>query len=398
MSIFVFLCGLLLFSVVYGQTLEDIIHQHPRIKTLEEKLKAYRQKVEFESSLPDPVVSVSVKDIQLFYRPFDLGLEPMQAVELKIQQFLPIPEKRNTKKQIVLKMKDAYYYSLLEEKQALLFELYKTAYRLWETEEKLKIIQEYKSVAEDIIKLTNTLYAVGKASQSEVFDSQYFYSKLLQDEINLKKRKNKLLSSFRYLGVQNLTVPVSEPEQLKELSSYLSSIPSSPTYKKAEEELKTSTLKLKLAELGYKPDFAVFAGYSYRQEYPDFVSVGVSFNIPVWKKYRQDRAVLEANHKKTQAEHRLEEVKRRLTYSIEDTYYSAQASVENYRILKKLMLPQSQAVYRSLVSEYQVGKKDVFELLKSIKQILYTRIKIAEEKANYSIYIKRLEKLTGELR
>ncbi|MDQ7055036.1 MAG: TolC family protein [Persephonella sp.] len=196
----------LLLHIVALASIEEIIHNHPEIKAIDRKLKSLKQREIYELSLPDPIFSISVKDVQLFYRPFDRNLEPMQSVELKFLQPYILYSKREKRSQIVKSRYRSEYYTLLEKKQELIFQLYQVAYRMWEVKEKLKIIKEYKKVAHDLISLTTTLYSVGKTSQSEVFDAQFFLTQLQRKEIVLRNRLKRLKSRIRYFSDKEIEI------------------------------------------------------------------------------------------------------------------------------------------------------------------------------------------------
>ncbi|SNZ08044.1 Outer membrane protein TolC [Persephonella hydrogeniphila] len=396
---FIIFSFLLLHIVAFSQSIEEIIENHPKIRAIQEKLKSYENRAIYEKSLPDPVLSISVKDIHFSYQPFDRGLEPMQAVEIGISQFFPLPKKREKREQIFLKKKDALYYKLISEKQQLMYSLYTTLYKIWEIQEKLKIIDEYKKLAKDLIKLTDTLYSVGKVSQSEVFDIQYFYSNLIEREIFLKGKKDELLATLLYFSKKKIDIKPELPADIESLDSLIKKASkNNPYLLSIKEKIKLEDYKIKLAKLDYKPDFRFFGSYSYRDGFRDYISVGVSFNIPLWKKNRQDKKVIEQLYLKQETEKIYTDAVQKIKSEIQESFYKAVSHKEVYHLLKDTMLVQTEAVYGSIISEYQVGKKNIFDVIKAINQILSVKMKIIEEITGYNIAVKDIERLTGEIR
>jgi len=396
---FIIFSVLLLHVVAFGVEIEEIIKNHPEIKAIDRELKSLRQKEIYQLSLPDPIFSIAVKDVQLFYRPFDRNLEPMQSIELKLLQSYPLYSKREKKSQIVKSKYRSRYYALLEKKQELMFQLYQAAYRMWEVEEKLKIVKEYKKVAQDLISLTTTLYSVGKASQSEVFDAQFFLTQLQRKEIILRNRLKKIKSRIRYFSDRKVKISPEKPEKITELKTLIdTALKNNPAIQRRFQLVKLQKEKVSLAKLEYRPDFAFFGAYSYRKGYRDYISVGLSFNLPVWKKNKQDRAVLQNVLLKEKEENQLKAVVREIKTQLEESYYDALSSYESYQLLKDIMSQISHSVYESILSEYQVGRKNIFDVLKAINQILTVKNKIIEETASYNIAVKKIEKLTGEIK
>ena len=396
---FIIFLFLILHFVAFGVTVDQIIQSHPKIKAIQKKIRSYEKMAEYEKSLSDPVISLSIKDIQLFYRPFDRDIEPMQALEIGVSQYFPLKEKRKKRAEIFYLKKDAYYCKLIDEKQKYIYQIYKKVYRIWEVEQKLKVISEYKKLAKDLIKLTDTLYSVGKVSQSEVFDARYFYSQLLEKEIYLRRKKETLFSQLTYFTDKNINIAPEKPEKLKDLKTLLRKAEKqNPLICYFRKRLKESKAKVELAKLDYKPDFRFFSSYSFRDGYRDYISVGLSFNIPVWRKRRQDIKVLKEIYLKEKEFYQLKDVQRKIMADLQDSYYRAISHYETYKLLQDVMMRQTKSVFESVISEYQVGKKNIFDVIKAINQILNVKIRSIEEISEYNIAIKDIQRLTGEIR
>lgn len=398
MGLIIFLF-LILQIVAYGVTVEQIINNHPEIKAIQKKIQSYQQRAAYEKSLPDPVVSFSIKDVQLFYRPFDRDIEPMQAFEVGISQYFPLKIKREKKAEIFYIKKDAYLCRLLNQKQEYVYQVYKKAYKIWEIQQKLNVISEFKKLAKDLMKLTDTLYSVGKVSQSEVFDVQYFYSQLLEKEIFLKRKKEILFSQLTYFTGKDIQLTPEKPEKLQDLKTFLKKAEDhNPLICYFKQRLKESKTRVELARLEYKPDFRFFGSYSFRDGYRDYVSVGLSFNIPVWRKSRQDVKLLEEISLKEKQNHQLKSIKKKVKSDLQAVYYKAVSHYETYNLLQDVMIHQTKAVFDSIISEYQVGEKNIFDVIKAINQILNVKIRTIEEISEYNIALKDIQRLTGEIR
>ena len=396
---FIIFSFLILQFVAFGVTVDQIIQNHPKIKAIQKKLQSYEKKAEYERSLPDPVVSLSIKDIQFFYRPFDRDIEPMQVFEIGFSQYFPLKVKREKKAEIFYLKKNAHYCKLINEKQEYVYQVYKKAYKIWELEQKLKVISEYKKLAKDLIKLTNTLYSVGKVSQSEVFDAQYFYSQLLEKEIYLKRKKDNLFSQLKYYTYRDLEITPEKPEKLGNLKILIKKAKKqNPLICYFKQKLKEGKARIELAKLDYKPDFRFFSSYSFRDGYRDYISVGLSFNIPLWRKGRQDIKILEEIYLKEKEFHELKDIQKKVATDLQDSYHRAISHYEIYTLLKNVMMHQTKSVYESVISEYQVGEKNIFDVIKAINQILSVKIRSIEEISEYNIAVKDIQRLTGEIR
>lgn len=397
--VFIIFSILILQFVAYGTTIDQIIQNHPKIKAIQKKIQAYQKKAEYEKSLPDPVISLSVKDIHFSYRPFDRGIEPMQAFEIGISQYFPLKSKREKRAEIFYLKKDAYYCKLINEKQTIIYQIYQKVYKIWEVEQKLKVISEYKKLAKDLIKLTDTLYSVGRVSQSEVFDAQYFYSQLIERETFLKRKKQILFSQLEYFTEEKIQVSPVKPVKLKDIRSLVKKAKEqNPLICYFKQRLQESTAQIELAKLDYRPDLRFFGSYSLRDSYRDYISIGVSFNLPLWRKTRQDIKVLEKISLKEKEISELKNIQKKVLSQLKESYYKAVSHYEIYSLLENVMMHQTKSVYESVISEYQVGEKNIFDVLKAINQILSVKIRSIEEISEYNIALKDIQRLTGEIR
>ncbi|WP_457624647.1 TolC family protein [Persephonella sp.] len=398
MRFFVFFF-LLLHSVALSMDVEEIISNHPSVLELQHRLEALKKKEIYVSKLPDPVLSLSITDIQLFYRPFGRSLEPMQAIQFTIFQMYIPDKKRKIKSDTVRFKYSAEYYRLLSKVLDLKYQLYSQFYRLWEVKEKLRLIKQYRKISQDIISLTNTLYSVGKVSQAEVFDAQFFYSQLRQREIILEGMEKEIKSRLGYFSDRLPEIKIVEPFRPEPPDTFVERAEKQSPYIIAiGKEIKEQNSRLLLAREEYTPDFGLSGTYAYRQGFNDYISLGISFNLPFWSKSRIDSKILQQVYLKKSLKEKYRDRLKKIRSQINSSYYRLLSSYSSYSLLKDVVKTQAEAVYESLVSEYQVGEKNIFDLLKSLNQILAVKEKIIEETAVFNINLKNIQRLTGELK
>jgi len=211
-----------------------------------------------------------------------------------------------------------------------------------------------------------------------------------------------ILANIKYytgFEVNNISINPEEPKDLTGISYFITiAKENNQELLKIRKQIEEKEISLKLAKLDYKPDFNFFALYSYRQEFRDYVSFGVSFNLPVWKKYRQDRKVLEVGLLKAKEEKIYDDTFNKIKSRIEDSFYKAKSAYESYQIFKDYLTPQTKKVYESILSEYEVGTKNIFDVLKALNQILSVKLKTIEKISEFNIAYKDIQRLTGEMK
>ena len=403
MRYLILLLALITFS--YGETVQDLIkiaqEKNPELKAIQEKLKSYQYKKQFEGSLDDPIVSININDIQLFNEPFNRTIEPMQNIMFGFSQKIPYSGKLDLKKEIVQKIYDSTYYQLLSKELKIKRDIYNLSYSIWDIQEKLKIIDQYKQIVEQTIDLSNTLYAVGKSTQGDVLNAQVYYTQLLEKEIflkNLKKQKLAQLKKVVNESVENVEISPSKPEQILNLTFLEQKLEqNNPEIYSIKKMIEKEDSAFKLAKKDYYPDFKMFFNYAYRQSFYDYISFGVAFNIPLWKKKRQDNKVLEVKYKKLSVQKQLEDKILSLKSKLEEQFYKCQSSKETYDLFKNLLETQTEKNFEAVVSEYEVGKKNMLDVLNAIKQILAVKFKKIDEIYQFNVSLTNIKELTGEL-
>ncbi len=396
---------LVFIGISYGETVQELINianeKNPELQSIQNQLKSYQAKEKFEGSLDDPVVSISINDIQLFNQPFNRTIEPMQNIMFGFSQKVPYSGKLDLKQEIVKKLYDSTYYKLKATELKIKRDIYNLSYSIWDIQEKLKIINKYKDIVEQTIKLSNTLYAVGKSTQGDVLNAQVYYTQLLEKEIflkHLKEQKLALLKKVVNAEVKEVSIKPEEPEIISNLSFLSKKLeeqnPELMSIKKLVEKENSS---LKLAKKDYYPDFKRFFNYAYRQFFYDYISFGVAFNIPLWKKKRQDNKVLEFNYKKLSVKKQFENRLNELNGKLEEEFYKCLSSQETYSLFKNLLELQTEKNFEAVISEYEVGKKNMLDVLNAIKQILAVKLKKIDEIYNFNVSLTNIKELTGEL-
>ncbi len=394
---------LLLAGSLFAQTVDELIktayEKNPKLKSIEERLKAIKERAIFESSLTDPMFSISVNDIQ-FDVPFKRDIEPMQTVMFSVAQLIPYKGKLSLKKNIQLKIYDKTYYKLLSEGLKIEYQIKVLSYEYWFLKESLKIIDEYKKVVQEVINISDTLYSVGKATQSDVLNSHIYLTELIEEEIYIKNRMNVIKARLEKLlnsKVKKIEVKLPIPREITNLKLLKEEIiQENPELKAIEKEIEKNVVQLKLAKKDYYPDFKPFLSYAYRYNFSDYISFGVSFNLPVWKKKRQDKKVLEVEYIKLSNEKLYRDKLNELFSLLEESFFECKNAYETYILLDQTLLKQALESFSSVISEYKVGKRDMLTVLNSLKKIIGVEKMKLKEVFLWNKYYAQIERITGK--
>ncbi len=396
---------LFLFTTSYSisKEIKDIIllveKNNPQLKVINERLKIYKWKKEYKTSLPDLKGSIAINDIQIFYKPFDRNIEPMQSFSFGLYQTFPFHEKLKLQGDIVdaeFSIEEAVF---LEKKQEILKKAYKTLYKIWLYREKLKLIKEFKQLAESVIKLSNITYSVGKSSQSDILNSQIYYTLLKKKEISLKKDLETEKENLFYIAGKKINIPDFKirEEKLLPLDFYLKKLEKSPSFIKIKKYIKKQKYKIKFSKVLKYPDFTVYGNYFYRAGFNDYVSLGISFTLPFLNKKKYDAKILLEKVNLYVLRQKEQDTIFSLKKEIKTAYIKAKQANDTLAVLN-LLLKQAEKSFETVLSEFKVGKKNMVDVLFSLKQILSIKEEILEEKEKFLSALVQIKSILGELK
>jgi len=391
----------ILFSVglVQAQSIHQLIDQsikkHPSLQTIQYRLSAMDERIEESQNFSNPDLSLTINDIQ-FDNPTDRGLEPMQYNAINVKQKFPWFGKLDARKTFTQAQKSVILDSYEAAKIALAEEIRITAYTIKELEERIRIVNRYKTVAKQNIDLYTAYASTENKSHTSSMSASLMLSKTKiraeRYKAILKSQKAKL----KYL-VQGNVSTVSDILQIKRpksLGSYLSKLQNNPNYHMKLSEKNVADANKAIQDLSVTPDPYVKVGYFNRTEYPDYASVTVGISLPL---YGSEKLNAEAARKEVLAAQSASlDYKYSLESEINIMYVKLTEAYQIYKIIQNESLPQLEHMFELSQSNIQNGG-DLFAYTNLLEQKLALEEQRISIKAEYLRTQARLKSLTGEL-
>ncbi len=266
-----------------NQLIEQSIEKHPSLQAIEHRLSAMNERIEASQNFSNPDISFTVNNIH-FDDPSNRSIEPMQYEAVNFKQKFPWFGKLDARKTYTLAQKDVIMDSYDTAKVKLAEEIRMTAYTVKELEARIAIVNKYKSVANQNIKLY-TSYA---STQTKSHTSSMSASLLLSKIKIRAQRYNAILKSqkarLNYL-VQGKVKSLSDRLKVtvpKSLGTYLTKLENNPAYRMKLSQESVASANKTIQELSTNPDPYVKMGYFHRAEFEDFASITVGFSYPLY--------------------------------------------------------------------------------------------------------------------
>lgn len=327
----------LIISSSFSLELDDIVKKDVNELALQNVIKIavlndswlkgneYSQEAIEESSIAagtyaDPKVTIGAANIPT--DTFDLNQEGMTQLQVGISQMFPRGDSLEIRQEQLKLQASQYPYQREDRKGKLTVQIAQLWLEAYKAQESIALIEKNRSLFEQLADIAESSYSstFGKTRQQDIIRAQLELTKL-EDRLTLLKQKkdtallslSEWLSDFtedkinsgNILESSNLLLPRSFPNieminpnyfNLKEDSEkILTMFENHPSIKNIEQKIKATSKSIKLARENYKPQFSVNTSYAKREDdlmgrnRSDLFSVGLTFDLPIFVKNKQDK-------------------------------------------------------------------------------------------------------------
>ena len=331
-------------------------------------------------SLDDPVLSLALLNVPVDSPRFDRT--PMTGVEVRLTQKLPFPGKLALRGK-VQEQKALWQKGLYAEKQLQVARQVKDAYYRYRLQQEvLNILAENRGLLDGLVKTVEAQYATGRASQRQLFQAQQQLTRLLDRILVEQQKQASLLAELETLTA---TAPL-QLQATSPLPNNWQELPDVATAgRRAEENRPMLTAyqaliqqyrhEKRLAVLDEKSDFTLWAGYRFRDggdmdaaDGADFISAGVSFNLPFNQaKRRAGQAAADAGLRQATNAHAnyLDQVR----FNLGEALRRMERSRQQQRLYETTLLPQARQTWQAAINDFQVGRGDYRATLDLLLQL-----------------------------
>jgi len=383
-----------------AELIEEGLANNQDVKSLESKVKGFREEISFAGSLDDLRIGIGVLNLPTDSFRFDQT--PMTQKQLFIAQKIPWFGKLDLRSQQAA-MKALRQEAILKAKRQELTRQIATAYyELGFVTSSQKINERLTKMLNQLLRVSEMRYSTGQGLQQDVLQAQVEISKLLDEQITLEKKRRTLEDRINGLLNRGNFIPVTPPQRLPYPNLVLEikklqtrALAMNPWLKVKQAEVDQAKVEIELARKDYWPDMDFKVGYGQRddlengQNSPDFVSASVVVNIPLWQKTRQNkkREATKALHQAALKSY--QNLANSLPYRIDALATDIRKIQENYKLITDALLVQAEQWAQSSLVAYEVGKVNFNTTISS--QINLLRFELQSENYLFSLYKKHAE-------
>lgn len=353
-------------------------------------------------ALPDPTVRAGY--MGGFLRPpfFPSAGNPDSFRQFGASQEFPYPGKLALRTRIATTEVDAERWNYEATRRRLVAELKALFFEYRFVEQSLTITEKNKTLLDQLRKIAEARFAVGKGLQQDVIKAQLEISLLLErraalerDRRSLGARINGLLyrPSETPIAATGSEVTVTVPS-LDELRAAV--LKGNPAVKRDERVIDRGQQTLALAKKELLPDFGVnLTMQRFVGDTPWMYGVDVMVRVPLFWQRKQRPLIAEAAASLERGRQMRESTLSMAMAAIAEDHAAATTSRQLIELYRDSVLPQARLGLQASLTAYQVGNVDFLTLVTSYTAVLEYELRYQEQQARLYQALARLEPPAG---
>lgn len=330
-----------------------------------------------DGQLNDPKLQVGLNNLPT--DTFDFDQENMTQFRLGIMQQFPAGDSLNIKQQKTQKQSELLLSKISERKLSIIKEVRLTYFEIYYWEKAHKTIKQNKRFFSQLVDIVQSMFSVGRNNQQDLIRAQLELSRLDDRLVKISQKINTLRAKLsRWIGVQNSTqtltaqLPVlSIPVISDDFETISQLFYTHPKILEIDKKMEISRKDIALVKESYKPGWTLNVGYGYRDNHPngtkraDFLSAGVSIDLPLFTANRQDKKLLAKEYSYQSLKDQRIAMLRQLVADLQQAAANEEQLQNRHQLYKKLLLPQARQQTQASLSAYQSDRGNFSDVMRA---------------------------------
>jgi len=400
---------LILFAILSPLGAQDLaslvaeaLRNNPEIVAAQKRYEAARQRPAQAASLPEPMVSLGYTANGGPWPVAGIGREPTSNAGVMVSQEMPFPGKRKLRGEIAEKEAGAEFEEYRSARLTVVSRLKQAYHELHHAAVGIVFVKRYQSLLENMIKISEARYSVGRAAQQDIFKAQTQYSifetQLLRYEQERTQKEIEINALLNRAAGGHIEAPLDMAvgELPATLDEFLAAAHEhAPALLRDRKKIERGELAANLARKGYYPDYTVSGGYFNQGGMPSMWQFRVDFKLPVYFWNKQRAAVNEQEFTASEARHTYEATTVDLDARIRNEYTTAATARKLIDLYDKSVAPEARLALESSMASYETGTLDFLSLFSNFMNVVDYELMYHEEIMRFHVSLARLEEMTG---
>ena len=340
----------------------------PSIRAGEAGVEAKRVAATAAGQLPDPTLSVSIDDFPVSGPPaFSLSRDSMTVERIGIEQAFPNRTKRRAQRIRALADTGVALGELALEAQTVRLETALAWIDLYFAKRRLAQLDRLTVSLNDLQATVAARLASGSARPSQVLEPAQLRAAVTDRRSELAAEAARSRARLvRFTGDPQADVAGSPPVLSMKGVDLVAGLASHPRLQGLDARVRSAEAETGLARADKRPDFRVSASFGRRDPaYGDLVSLGVSIDLPLFARHRQDPKIAARAAEESQARLLLIAAERELSAGLEGDLADHEMHMQRLANARNVLVPLAKHRAELDMASYAAGKVDLGSALLS---------------------------------
>lgn len=378
----------------------EALESNPEIRAAQRRVEAARLRPGQVSSLPDPMFSVTSNSVKYPLPGAGLGREVIANIGIMASQNVPAPGKLKLRADLAYKDAEIALQQFQATEIGIAARIKAAYYKLAYAQTARRILDKNRALLQQILRVTEARYTVGKAAQQDLFKAQ---TQLSVVETRVLRLTQEARSAQADIGAALGRVFTSDATEMKafamldtldELAHAADT--NSPLLARERKSIQKTEVAVNLARKDYQPDYTLTAGYFNMGAMAPMYMLRADISVPTFYFRKQRPAVAEAVTNVRQARHLYQAADQALRLRVQDDYLALTTADKLLRIYSETVIPQAGLALESSLASYETGAVDFLSVLSNFTSVLEFEMNYADELRNLHLAAARLEESTGK--
>jgi outer membrane protein, heavy metal efflux system len=388
---------------VLARLTAEAVKANPSLEASRAMARAAVSRIRPAGALPDPMLTGGVMNLTL--PRFAFRESDFTEVDVELSQEFPWPGSLGARTQAAradARRADADVAARRREIVVQTAELY---YRLRYVVTARATLQRQRRLLATAVEIATTRYASTSAPQSDPLQARVAVARLDAEDADLAEQQARVGAELKALrnvrGSERLTIELIRPETVLGVlhgaqpgaASTPDSLPAHPRLTARRAALEAAERRVRVEQLGARPDFTIMTRYGARPLGSDFFSAFVGVRVPLWAGRKQGRLADAARADADAARAELAEE----TVALESELQAVRAAVASgsarLRLLITQVIPSSGATVEAVLRSYRVGQVPFLNVIAAEDSLYRAELEAAMVAAEHLTHLVMLQQL-----
>ena len=289
--------------------------------------------------------------------------------------------------------------------EAELIEKVKVAFaQYYQSDQAIRTTEDLHRVVHDMARVARDRYAQGRGSQLEVYKAEVEITRLATEIVRLETRRRSAAARLNALLGRPIDAPLARPVKLRALPSAAALAPDAlmqraragnPSLAGRDAQIAAAAAGKQLADKNWYPDVTLKAGAIDRTgNGPNGYLAEIGLRVPLqWGLHEAQQREAAAQVGAAQARRQAQELQ--IQGELGEFTADLAGSRKTADLIRTQLLPQSQALLRSGVAGYGLGRAELVDVLRAEHDLANLRIELLSAEFDQQRQLAAIERLIG---